>query len=107
MFEVTSAEQFNAVLRKYPRVVVMFTALWCGPCRLIKPEFEDLSTDSDYRNVTFLSIDVDAKPGLAHNAGITSVPTFQTYRDGQKMDDLLGANPEALRRMVRKLAATF
>jgi len=40
------------------QIIVDFTAVWCGPCRVIKPYFEELS--NAYPGLIFLSVDVDA-----------------------------------------------
>ncbi|MEU6010709.1 thioredoxin family protein [Streptomyces sp. NPDC047453] len=105
MIEVTSAEQLEELLETNPRVIAMFTAVWCGPCHNIKPEFEHLSVE--YGTVTFLSIDVDRNPELAARYRISAMPTFVSFQHGYETDHRLGAHPETLRRMVRELAATF
>ncbi|MFB6962248.1 thioredoxin family protein [Streptomyces sp. NPDC056309] len=105
MIEVTSSEEFDALLETNPRVIAMFTAVWCGPCHAIKSEFERLSME--YGTVTFLSIDVDRNPELAGVNGITAMPTFISFQRGHRTDYWRGAQPEKLRSMVRELAATF
>jgi thiol-disulfide isomerase/thioredoxin len=40
-----------------PQIVVDFSAAWCGPCRMISPEFEKLS--NEFTNIVFLKIDID------------------------------------------------
>lgn len=54
------------------KVVVAFTASWCGPCQRAKPEIEALAA----AGVLITVIDVDERPDLARGRGIRSVPTF-------------------------------
>ncbi|MFG3207366.1 thioredoxin family protein [Streptomyces sp. NPDC048192] len=104
VIEVTSAEQFYELLRSEPRVIAMFTANWCAPCRVMEPKFEYLSTQ--HGTVTFLSIDVDDNAELAFENHIGSMPTFIAFRDAQRVGAFTGADEEALRRLVRGLAAS-
>lgn len=104
VIQVTNAEQFSTLLQTNPKVVVLFTAVWCGPCKLIKPEFERLSTAPENSTIAFAAIDVDQVPDVSEKAGIRAMPTFQTYFDGEKKGELLGADPRKLRRLVNELA---
>ncbi|MEU2427368.1 thioredoxin domain-containing protein [Streptomyces sp. NPDC007851] len=105
VINVTSAEQFNTLLQDNPKVIVDFMAVWCGPCRLIQPRFEGLSTEPEYSAVKFAVIDVDQVPDVSEKAGIRAMPTFQTYLNGEKKGELLGADPNKLRRILGELAA--
>ncbi|MGY4928505.1 thioredoxin family protein [Streptomyces sp. 900105755] len=104
VINVTSAEQYNTLLETHQKVVVDFTAVWCGPCKLIKPEFERLSTEPQYRTISFAVIDVDEVPDVSETAGIRAMPTFQTYANRDKKGELLGADPNKLRKLVDELA---
>ncbi|MFJ6722483.1 thioredoxin family protein [Streptomyces sp. NPDC091259] len=105
MINVTSAEQFNTLLQTNPKVIVDFTAVWCGPCTLIKPKFEGFSTEWEYSTIRFAVIDVDQVPDVSEKAGVRAMPTFQTYLNGEKKGELLGADPNKLRRLLDELAA--
>ena len=105
MIEVTSAEQFNTLLRNNPRVVVLFTATWCGPCKAITPTYERHSLEPQYSAVKFLAVDVDEVEEVAEAVGISAMPTFQTYLNRVKLMEFTGANPEALRRMLDDVAS--
>ncbi|MEU1480730.1 thioredoxin family protein [Streptomyces sp. NPDC005760] len=104
VIEVTSTEQFAELLHSEPRVVAMFTAHWCTPCRSITPEFEYLSTQ--HGTVTFLSVDVDTNYELAQDIGITSMPTFIAFRNADRAGQFIGPHRELLRQMVQGLAAS-
>ncbi|XP_014215988.1 thioredoxin-like protein 1 [Copidosoma floridanum] len=75
-------------------VVVDFTASWCGPCRKIKPVFEQLSTK--YSKAVFLKVDVDKCAETAAREGVSAMPTFFFYRNRTKLGQCQGADPTAL-----------
>jgi thioredoxin len=61
--------------------VIDFWAGWCGPCRIMAPQFEKAAAlRPGYR---FAKVDVDAAPGLAGRFGIRSIPTLAVLRDGE------------------------
>ncbi|MGW5639231.1 thioredoxin family protein [Streptomyces sp. NPDC003832] len=104
MIEVTSTEQYGELLNAEPKVIAMFTAGWCAPAKAITPEFESLSTQ--YETVAFLSIDIDTNEEVAGQYGVSVLPMFIALQKGQQVGALKGADVEALRRMVREMAAS-
>lgn len=64
------------------------------------PSFSD-----QYPNVRFYKIDVDEVPDVAQDLGIRAMPTFQIFTDGQKVEEVVGANPTALEAAIKKHAA--
>ncbi|MEW2529890.1 thioredoxin domain-containing protein [Streptomyces sp. NPDC047071] len=103
IIEVTSAEQFEALLRENAKVSVMFTAAWCGPSRVISPTFRHLS--EQHTDIVFVSVDVDKVAPAAQKYNIRAMPTFVFFKDGEKNDDLMGANKVGLEDKVKTLAA--
>ncbi|MFH8405302.1 thioredoxin domain-containing protein [Streptomyces sp. NPDC018019] len=103
VIEVTSAEQFEEVLRTNAKVAVEFTATWCGPGRLIGPVFKQLS--EQYRNIVFLSVDVDKVAPVAQQYSIRAMPTFLFFKDGDRSDDITGANKVGLEDKAKMWAA--
>jgi thioredoxin 1 len=70
--------------------LVDFWAAWCGPCRQIAPSIEELATRFEGRaNVG--KVDVDAEPELAARFRVASIPTLLVFRDGQVVDQRIGA----------------
>jgi len=81
-------------------IVVDFTAVWCGPCKMISPKFVELS--SQYPSVIFLKVDVDKNRDIATECGIKAMPTFQFYKNNTKIEEFSGADPNKLESLVKK-----
>lgn len=65
-----------------------FSASWCGPCKALKPVFEDVK--SNFSNVVFEDVDVDEQFEIAGEYGIRSVPTVVIEKDGIEVERFLG-----------------
>ena len=82
-------------------MIVDFTATWCGPCQQIKPLYHQLAID--YPNIIFTAVDVDDNEDTASAAGVSAMPTFQFYKNGIKVGELMGANPDKLKAKIDEL----
>uniref|UniRef100_A0ACD5T9V0 Uncharacterized protein n=1 Tax=Avena sativa TaxID=4498 RepID=A0ACD5T9V0_AVESA len=71
-------------------VVVKFSAVWCGPCRIAAPVYSDLSLK--HSDLVFASIDVDELPELVTQYDVRATPTFIFIRDKKEIDKLVGGN---------------
>ncbi|KAK3606138.1 hypothetical protein CHS0354_010767 [Potamilus streckersoni] len=82
-------------------VVVDFTAAWCGPCQRIAPIFEQMA--KDLTDVSFIKVDVDKNEETAAACNISAMPTFQFYKNGNKLEEFSGADVEKLKQTVMRL----
>ena len=70
-------------------VLVLFSAPWCGPCRLTNPVVKEIM--KQYQNkIEVVEISTDDLPEVASDAGVLSIPTIQLYYDGKVMDTIVG-----------------
>ncbi len=86
-------QTFETVIKNNKLILVDFWAPWCGPCRRLNPVIEELSTELDGK-VTFAKLNTDENVNTATRFGVMSIPTLIVFKDGQKVDALIGAHPK-------------
>lgn len=69
-------------------ILVDFYATWCGPCRMMHPVIDSVSSENG--NLIVAKVDVDGNEDLARQYGIMSVPTFLLFKDGKLIDKRIG-----------------
>ncbi|KAG8913551.1 hypothetical protein FRC01_004486 [Tulasnella sp. 417] len=125
MLDVTSVAQLDKLLSANGSklTVIDFHATWCGPCHAIAPKYAELA--KEFTGVQFLKCDVyvnaalyaaivpmtnqrsvrsDAAGDVSKKYSVAAMPTFVFIKDGQKVDQVRGANPSALEATIRKHA---
>lgn len=104
MIELNAATFETEVIQKSQQmpVLVDFWADWCAPCKMLMPVLTKLATDyAGQLHIT--KVNTDLERDLAQQHGIRSLPTLHLYRNGQRVEEVLGAQPEAaLRILVEK-----
>ncbi|EZG89691.1 thioredoxin domain protein [Gregarina niphandrodes] len=83
-------------------VVVDFAAEWCGPCKLLKPVFDQLA--EKHTNVVFASVDVDQLEEVADTESIQAMPTIKLFANGTCVETVVGANKDNMVAAVAKLS---
>ena len=71
-------------------VVVDFWADWCGPCKMMAPQFEQAAKELE-PGVRLAKLDTDAAQGTAARFNIRSIPTLVLFRDGREVARQPGA----------------
>jgi len=95
------ASDFQTALEDKDTVIVLDCfATWCGPCKIIAPKVVEFS--NTYPQAKFYKIDVDEVPDVAEKLGIRAMPTFMIFKNGEKVGEVVGANPKALEAAIKK-----
>ena len=108
MAEATFTDaNFDAeVLKSDVPVFVDFWAPWCGPCQMMGPVVEELSTEYEEGKLKVGKLNVDENQTIAGKYQVMSIPTFLLFKGGEVVDHVVGGVPkEKLKAMIDKHVA--
>ena len=89
MQHLTSKNFSSETGRSSLPVVVMFYAVWCGKCAMMKPVVEEI--EKKYRGrIKFCEVEIDESPLLTADYDADTVPTFVFFRNGQFLGSMQG-----------------
>ena len=91
--EITDANFEELVINSDKPVMLDFWAVWCGPCRMIAPIVEEMSTEYEGKAVIG-KVDVDNNQDVAMKYGIRNIPTVLFIKNGEVVDKQVGAGPK-------------
>ena len=88
---------FNEAVNNDELTIVDFYAPWCGPCRMLTPVLEQLSSQ-----VKIVKVNTDDSPGIASEHAITALPTIMFFKSGKVLGKMVGLTDKA--RLEKKIA---
>jgi thioredoxin 1 len=83
------------------KVVVQFSASWCGNCRIMKPKFKKLATENE--SIAFVLIDAENAPESRKLANVSNLPTFATFVNGKLVNETQTNKAEVLAELVNEI----
>ena len=92
--EVTDATFNEVVLQSEKPVMVDFWAAWCGPCRMVAPIMDQLTSEFEGK-ATIAKVDVDANQEFAAKYGVRNIPTVLVFKNGEVVEKQVGVAPKA------------
>ena len=85
-------EELKQKIQNGEKLIVDFWAPWCGPCRMVKPLFEKVSTEVETQMYT---LNVDENKEIAIELGIRSIPTIKSFSNGKESESHTGIISES------------
>jgi len=94
---------FDDTIKK-GNVVVDFWAEWCGPCKMMTPNFEAVAAELSDK-VVFGKVNVDNEYELSERFGVMSIPTLIFFKNGEMVNQITGALPKDM--LQKKVKEAF
>ncbi|KAL7480645.1 hypothetical protein ACHAW6_006318 [Cyclotella cf. meneghiniana] len=91
---ITSLSEVESIIEDASKggqiVVLDFTANNCPPCEMIAPIYKEMSELEEFNKVIFLKVNVSDHPDIAQRYGVDGWPTFLLFKNGVKVDGIIG-----------------
>ncbi len=94
-------DNIDKFLDENTRVIILFGATWCGPCKVFKPKFQTISEANP--DIVFAYCDIDDTRDTVTDLGIQSVPAVVGFFDGIEFESIVGVNIDKVNVLVEKL----
>lgn len=95
--------QLRQLIFDQERVIVKFTDAACPVCKELFPSFRKLSTEPQYRDITFVRMHASENPVSSQEVKLTGTPFFATYRKGTIQECGVVGSEEGIRAMLQQL----
>ena len=84
------------------KVLVQFSAGWCGNCRIMKPKFKKISSENE--NMHFLMVDAEKNPNSRKLADVSNLPTFAFFKNGELVNEVQTNKADVLLKFIDEAA---
>lgn len=98
-------DTLQSVVAQNEKVVVQFSASWCGNCRIMKPKFKKMAAENE--NMTFVLVDAENAPESRKMANVSNLPTFATFMGGKLIGETQTNKAEVLAELVDEIATAL
>lgn len=90
---IVNKDNFDSVRAGEKTVLLDFYADWCGPCRMVSPIVEEIAEENPQYLVG--KVNVDREQELAQKFNVLSIPTLVVLKNGNVVNQAVGARPKA------------
>ena len=98
MLQELAEDNLEELVARESRVLVQYSAGWCGNCRIMKPKFRKMS--GEFEKVSFVIVDAEKFPESRKLAEVDNLPTFAAFRDGTLVKQVQTNKAEVLKEFV-------
>ena len=101
MVQELSQDNLGEIVSGSQKVVVQYSATWCGNCRIMKPKFKKLASENE--DVVFVIADAEKFPESRKFADVSNLPTFATFVDGKIVNQTQTNKFDVLKDLVNEV----
>jgi thiol-disulfide isomerase/thioredoxin len=95
-------DNLQAVLEEHPKVLVQYSASWCGNCRIMKPKVKKEAKENE--DVTFVMVDAEKFPASRKLAEVDNLPTFAAFENGTLKNQVQTNKYDVLKELIHEIA---
>jgi thiol-disulfide isomerase/thioredoxin len=101
MVQELTEDNLQAIVDRNEKVVVQYSATWCGNCRIMKPKFKKLASENN--DIKFVMVDAEKYPESRKLADVSNLPTFATFIKGEKKNQTQTNKFDVLKELVNEV----
>lgn len=101
MVQELTEDNLQEIVNGNDKVIVQYSATWCGNCRIMKPKFKKLSTELE--DIKFVIADAEKFPESRKLADVSNLPTFATFVGGEKQNQTQTNKFDVLKDLVNEI----
>jgi thiol-disulfide isomerase/thioredoxin len=102
MIELTE-DTLEELVAQHDKVVVQYSAGWCGNCRIMKPKFKRLAGEN--ADAVFVMVDAEKFPNSRKLAQVNNLPTFASFKGGQLLNQIQTNKEDQLKALIHEVAS--
>ena len=102
MVRELNTDTLHEEIKNNNKVVVQYSAGWCGNCRIMKPKFKKMSSENE--NMHFLMVDAEKNPDSRKLADVSNLPTFAFFNKGELINEVQTNKADLLLNFVDEAA---
>lgn len=96
-------DNLKEIIDQNEKVVVQYSATWCGNCRIMKPKFKKESTENE--NITFVLADAEKFPESRKLADVDNLPTFAIFENGTIKNQVQTNKHDVLKELISEITS--
>jgi len=95
-------DNLSEIISENKKVVVQYSATWCGNCRIMKPKFKKESSTNE--NIVFVLADAEKFPESRKLAKVDNLPTFAIFKGGALKNQVQTNKYDVLKKLIHEIA---
>ena len=102
MIQELTEDNLKIIVEGNEKVMVQYSASWCGNCRIMKPKFKKLASENDA--IKFVLVDAEKFPNSRGLANVDNLPTFAAFENGERVNQVQTNKFDVLKELVNEIA---